>query len=272
MRQCSSGSSITVDVEKEDKVCLIGINRPNARNAVDIDTAKQLQKAFCQFEEDPDLGIAILYGKGGTFCAGWDLKQLAKSDASNVEMALKLGPMGPTAIQYSKPVIGALSGYAVAGGMELALICDLRIAEKSSVMGVFNRRFGVPLVDGCTVRLPKIVGLSRALDLIMTGRPVGAEEALQMGLVNRVVPDGQALDEAKKLARELMAFPDQEALMGDRRATLRNTYDSPSFEDAIRYEYENGIKVLAKESIGGAKRFADGQGRKGSYEDFKSKL
>ncbi|XP_041468513.1 probable enoyl-CoA hydratase echA8 [Lytechinus variegatus] len=272
VRYCSSGSLRRVEVEREDKICLIGINRPDVRNAVDPETAKQLQVAFCRFEEDPELSVAVLYGKGGNFCAGWDLKNLAKQDPETVADSLQPGPMGPTAMQFSKPVIGAVSGYAVAGGMELALICDLRVAEKSSIMGVFNRRFGVPLIDGCTVRLPKIIGLSRALDLILTGRPVDADEALGMGLVNRVVPDGQALTEAKKLAKLLTTFPDQRAMLGDRHATLRNTYDSQGFEEAIKYEFERGVGVIAKESVKGAGRFADGQGRKGSYEDFKSKL
>lgn len=272
VRYCSSGSPSTVDVEREDKICLIGINRPEVRNSVNPETAKQLQVAFCRFEEDPDLSVAIVYGKGGNFCAGWDLKNLAKRDPAKIADQIQLGPMGPTAMQFSKPVIGAVSGYAVAGGLELALMCDLRVAEKSSIMGVFNRRFGVPLIDGCTVRLPKIIGLSRALDLILTGRPVDADEALSMGLVNRVVPDGQALNEAKKLAKLLTAFPDQTAMLGDRHSTLRNAYESQGFKEAMKYEFDRGVGVLAKESVRGAGRFADGQGRKGSYDDFKSKL
>ncbi|XP_071482498.1 enoyl-CoA hydratase EchA19-like [Diadema antillarum] len=270
-RQCSTGSASLVEVDREDAVCLIGINRPDVRNAVSVETARQLQVAFCRFEEDPSLSVAILYGKGGTFCAGWDLKQLAGLDPEQTAETLQLGPMGPTAIQFSKPVIGALNGYAVAGGLELAIMCDLRIAEKSTVMGIFNRRFGVPLVDGCTVRLPKLIGLSRALDLILTGRPVDADEALRIGLVNRVVPDGKALEEAKELARQLASFP-QACMRNDRNSTLRNTFSCESFDEAIKYEHDQGLDVIRQESVPGAKRFADGSGRSGRFDDFNSKL
>uniref|UniRef100_A0A8D0CKL6 Bone morphogenetic protein 6 n=1 Tax=Scleropages formosus TaxID=113540 RepID=A0A8D0CKL6_SCLFO len=205
-------------------VLTIGINRPTVRNAVDRETARRLLEEFNTFEGDPTLTVAVLHGIGGNFCAGYDLKELAHHSASlklEQDVTKGPGPMGPSRLQLSKPVVAAISGYAVAGGLELALLADLRVVERSAIMGVFCRRFGVPLIDGGTVRLPRLIGLSRALDLILTGRPVGAEEALAFGLANRVVPDGEEESERvlspqrqhhKELKFNLSQIPDGEAV------------------------------------------------------------
>ncbi len=201
-----------VQIEKSGPVTTIIINRPKAKNAVDQRTAHKLTLAFQQFEADDNARVAVLYGAGGTFCSGADLKGVAGGDSAKMNDILPVdgknpGPMGPTRMQLSKPSIAAVSGYAVAGGLELACLCDLRVMEQDSIMGVFCRRWGVPLIDGGTVRLPRLIGESRALDLILTGRPVKADEALMMGLANRVVPNGEARAAAEKLAREIAAFP-----------------------------------------------------------------
>ena len=238
----------------------VTIDRPEVRNAVDPETARALEAAFSDFNANDELFVAVLTGAAGTFCAGFDLKAMATGSRYAVGETGP-GPMGPTRMILSKPVIAAIEGYAVAGGLELALWCDLRVAGRDATFGVFNRRFGVPLIDLGTVRLPRLVGQGRALDLILTGRPVGTEEALRIGLVERVVESGMAMAEAQSIAREISAFP-QSAMRGDRRSVLGQW--SLSLEDATRAEYRVGIEAIASgESQEGAKRFAEGKGRHG---------
>ena len=232
------------------------LDRPRVRNAVNRNTADRLVAAFRAFEQDPEARCAVLWGAGGHFSAGADLKALAEERGNRLEEEGD-GPLGPTRMQLSKPVIAAIEGYAVAGGLELALWCDLRVASEAAVMGVFCRRFNVPLIDGGTVRLPRLIGLSRALDMILTGRPVEAPEAHQFGLVNRVVPAGQARAEAEKLARELAALP-QECLRADRQSAVSQF--GLSLEEAMRAEFRTGTGALR---LDGAKRFAGGEGRGG---------
>ncbi|KAG9479279.1 hypothetical protein GDO78_012771 [Eleutherodactylus coqui] len=208
---------------------------------------------------------AVVFSSGGNLCAGFDLKELA-NNASTLQIEADVtqgpGPMGPSRMQFSKPVIAAVSGYCVAGGLELSLLADLRVVEKSATFGVFCRRFGVPLIDGGTVRLPQLIGLSRALDLILTGRPVNAQEAYAFGLANRVVPDGQGLQSAIELAEQISAFP-QKCMRSDRASAYYSTFDANSFTDAMQFEFDHGMEVLAEESVAGARRFASGEGRKG---------
>ncbi|XP_056440377.1 enoyl-CoA hydratase EchA19 [Gadus chalcogrammus] len=204
---------------------------------------------------------------GGNFCAGYDLKELANHTAAlklEQDVTKSPGPMGPSRLQLSKPLIAAVSGYAVAGGLELALLADLRVVEESAIMGVFCRRFGVPLIDGGTVRLPRLIGLSRALDLILTGRPVGAQEALAFGLANRVVPDEQGLQVALELAEQISSFP-QLCLRGDRASAIYSSYDAPSFSKAMQYEFDHGVPVVQSEAVAGAARFSSGAGRGGKF-------
>lgn len=257
----------TVVSERRGSVVTVAINRPEARNAVNQETAQRLLKELLAFDSDPDLNVAVLHGKGGTFCAGYDLKELANhTGPSKLEQDVTKGPgpMGPSRLQLSKPLIAAVSGFAVAGGLEMALLADLRVVEESAVMGVFCRRFGVPLIDGGTVRLPRLIGLSRALDLILTGRPIGAQEALAFGLANRVVPDGQALQAALELAEQISSFP-QQCLRADRSSAMYSSYDAPSFTQAMQYEIDYGIPVISAESIPGAKKFKAGVGRGGKF-------
>jgi enoyl-CoA hydratase len=250
----------TVRIAAEAGVVTITIARPEVRNAVDAETAGGLADAFGRFEEDPSLAVAVLTGAGEHFCSGFDLKALA-ADSPNRLSETGGGPMGPTRITLSKPVIAAIEGYAVAGGLELALWCDLRVAAGNATLGVFNRRFGVPLIDLGTVRLPRLIGQGRALDMILTGRPVNAEEALRIGLVTRVVDPGLALEEAQKMAHHIAAFPPG-AMRADRRSVLNQW--SLSFEDAAKEEHRGGIDVLASgESQEGARRFSRGAGRHG---------
>ncbi len=258
---------MTVKVEKNGPVTTVILNRPEVRNAVDRATAQALADAFREFEADDQALAGVLYGDHGTFCAGADLKAIAEGRGNRVAHEGD-GPMGPSRLLLNKPVIAAVSGYAVAGGLELALWCDLRVAEEDAVMGVFCRRWGVPLIDGGTVRLPRLVGLSRALDLILTGRPVGAREALQMGLVNRVVPNGKAREEAEKLAREIAAFP-QVCLRGDRMSAYEQ-FDL-SLTEAMRNELNHGLKSLQAGAQEGASRFASGAGRHGSFSAWQEK-
>lgn len=267
-RTGSTSASSPVVVDNIGPVSLIGINRPERRNAVDPPTANILYKAFRDFEGDGSRRVAVLYGKAGNFCAGYDLKALSKvetqipsGDPANEE----IGPMGPSRMAFTKPVIAAVSGYAVAGGMELAMLCDLRVMEESAKMGVFCRRFGVLLIDGGTVRLPRLVGLSRALDLILTGREIGAREAHEFGLANRVVPDGKALDVAIELAQTLSKFP-QRCMNADRSSAYYSTYDAKSIDDALQREFTQGIKVITEESIPGAQKFSKGLGKHGSFD------
>ncbi len=256
-----------VEVEKSGKVFTVVINRPEVRNAVDYETSKQLADAFRRFEADDSMYAAVLWGAHGTFCAGADLKALASDP---LREALRLnedmsgdGPLGPTRMLLSKPVIAAISGYCVAGGLELAIWCDLRVAEEDAVLGIFERRFGVPLIDGGTQRLPCLIGMSRALDMILTGRPVGAREALEMGLVNRVVEKGKAREEAEMLAAQLAEFP-QTCMRNDREALYRGI--GLTFESGLELEYRLGIKTLESgESVSGAGRFTQGEGKHGRF-------
>ena len=251
-----------VRVEKSGAVTTVVLARPERRNAVDRDTADALVAAFEAFERDDDARVAFLFGEGGTFCAGADLVAASEGRMNRIEPTGP-GPMGPTRMALSKPVLAAVAGHAVAGGLELALWCDLRIAEDSAVFGVFCRRWGVPLIDGGTVRLPRVVGQSRALDMILTGRPVDAREALAWGLANRVVPAGQARPEAEALAATIAAFP-QRCMRSDRRSA----YDQWSLpvDAAIARELELGVETIASgETLEGATRFARGAGRHGSF-------
>jgi enoyl-CoA hydratase len=250
----------TVDISREGPVIVVTIFRPERRNAVDSATAAALSAAFVAFDEDDSASVAILTGAGRTFCAGADLKALAEGDRRPVSEDGP-GPMGPTRLDLSKPVIAAIEGHAVAGGLELALWCDLRVAATDAVLGVYCRRFGVPLVDGGTVRLPRLIGQSHALDLVLTGRGVGGPEALAMGLVNRLAPPGGALDEAMALALELAAFP-QTCLRNDRRSVLWQWgLQEP---DALSLEARFGLDTIESgETLEGAARFASGAGRHG---------
>ena len=250
-----------VRVEIDGPVVVVTIDRPERRNAVDWKTANALIEAFRAFDSDESLSVAVLTGAAGTFCAGFDLKALAEGDPNRLTPEGD-GPMGPTRMQPSKPVIAAVEGYAVAGGLELALWCDLRVAARNATLGVFNRRFGVPLVDLGTIRLPRIVGHARAMDLILTGRAVGAEEAERIGLVNRVVDPGTALEASVNLAKDLAALP-QRAMRNDRLSVLEQW--SLSWDDAIANEFRRGLDTIASgEAASGAERFASGEGRHGS--------
>ncbi|GIW41328.1 MAG: enoyl-CoA hydratase [Candidatus Binatia bacterium] len=249
--------------ESEGPVAVVTIDRPEVRNAVDAETAAALAEAFRRFDADPELSVAILTGAGGTFCAGADLKAIAEGRGNRVELSGD-GPMGPTRLLLSKPVLAAVEGYAVAGGLELALWCDLRIAARDAVFGVYCRRWGVPLVDGGTVRLPRLVGHSHAMDLILTGRGVSGEEALRMGLVNRLVEPGSALAAAKELAFRLARFP-QRCLRSDRLSAYLQ-WDLP-LDRALAKETELGLEVVRSgETAAGAARFAGGSGRHGSFD------
>lgn len=239
---------------------VVTIDRPKVRNAVDSATAAELVASFKRFNADKKLSVAILTGAGGNFCAGFDLKELASGKGNRLSVKGE-GPMGPTRMRLDKPVVAAIEGYAVAGGLELALWCDLRVAARGATLGVFNRRFGVPLIDLGTIRLPRIIGEGRALDLILTGRPVPAAEALQIGLVARLVEAGEALNEARSIARQLAESP-QPAMRADRRSAKAQW--SLSLEKAIQAEYDGGASVIESgESQAGATRFAQGRGRHG---------
>ena len=256
---------MSVMFEANKGICTIIIDRPERKNAVDGPTARELANAVRRFEQDASLAVAILWGKGGTFCAGADLKALADPKKKNLNRLASQGdgPMGPCRMMLQKPVIAAISGYAVAGGLELALWCDLRVMEETSVMGVFCRRFGVPLIDGGTIRLPRLIGMSHAMDLILTGRPVEAAEAKAMGLVNRVVPHGQARSAAETLAKQIAAFP-QACMRGDRRSAYEQ-WDL-EFEKAIQNEFKHGMQTIESgESFSGAAQFAAGKGRHGTF-------
>jgi enoyl-CoA hydratase len=252
--------SDAVSVHRDGPVTTVTLSRPGARNAVDRATAAALAEAFRDFDADPDARVAVLHGEGGVFCAGADLKAIGTGDGNRVELDGD-GPMGPTRLRLGKPVIAAISGYAVAGGLELALWADLRVADESAVFGVFCRRWGVPLIDGGTVRLPRLIGTSRAMDMILTGRPVDALEALQMGLANRVVPAGQALAASQELARQLAALP-QTCLRNDRLSVLEQ--DGLTEDNAMANEFAHGLVSLADDAVDGAQRFASGAGRHGT--------
>jgi enoyl-CoA hydratase len=248
---------VAVRVERQAAVWTVVLARPERRNAVDGPTAEALADAFRAFDADSDARVAVLWGEGGSFCAGADLKAISEGRGNQVR------PMGPSRMQLTKPVIAAVAGHAVAGGLELALWCDLRVVEQAAVFGVFCRRWGVPLIDGGTVRLPRIVGQGRALDMILTGRPVGADEALRIGLADRVVPDGESRSAAEALAAEIARFP-QRCLRADRRSA----FESFSLDErgALANELRHGQGVLRSgESLEGATRFAAGAGRHGSF-------
>ena len=258
---------MTVHYESDGPVAIVTIDRPEARNAVDRPTADALVAACDRFEADDEIAVMVLTGAGGTFCAGADLKAMTERRGDRINrVALDGdGPLGPTRRVLAKPVIGAVEGHAVAGGLELALWCDLRVVADDAVFGVFCRRWGVPLVDGGTVRLPRLIGQGAALDLVLTGRAVGADEALRLGLATRVVPSGTARDCAVALAHELAALP-QTCLRSD-RASLYEQWDLP-LARALEVEIEHGMDVLRSgEAISGAERFARGAGRHGEPDD-----
>jgi len=265
----------TIQTTHDGPVCVVTLSRPEVRNAVDMATAQALHAAFVAFEADPRARVAVFHGAHGHFCAGWDLQAGARllQEGPGAAQALQAqldfapgdrqcaGPMGPTRLQLDKPVVAAISGAAVAGGLELALWCDLRVMEEDAYFGVFCRRFGVPLIDGGTVRLPRLIGMGHAMDLILTGRKVGAAEALQMGLCNRVVPNGGALEAALALAHQLAAFP-QTTMLADRMSAYRQ-WDLP-LAQALQQEWAQGRQCLG-EALDGAARFAAGAGRNGRF-------
>ncbi|KAL4733501.1 ClpP/crotonase-like domain-containing protein [Aspergillus similis] len=275
-------------------ITTITINRPHRRNAIDGPTAQKLTSAFLDFEADASQRVCVFHGANGTFCAGLDLHEVANyephaqsqdgpiaslQDSDNARdkytgpimspnnrvQDRNTGPIGPSRMIITKPVIAAISGHAVAGGLELSLLADIRVVEEDATFGVFNRRFGVPLIDGGTVRLQAIIGLGRALDMIITGRPVGATEALSMGLANRVVTRGTGVGEAMRIARQIVNFP-QACLNVDRASCYYAAFEAKSFEDALANEFERGFRVLG-EGVNGARRFRDGEGRHGRFED-----
>ncbi|XP_054714002.1 enoyl-CoA hydratase EchA19-like [Uloborus diversus] len=252
-----------VCVSKRDNLHLIAINRPEKRNCVNGNTAIQLKAAFQDFESDQNASVAILHGTGGTFCAGYDLKEVAAGN--KIDLSINDGPMGPTRMKITKPVIAAVDGHAVAGGFELALWCDLRVVEETATMGVFCRRFGVPLIDGGTVRLPRLIGLARALDLILTGRGISGKEASEMGLVTKLCKKGEALQSAISLANDIAKFP-QKGMNVDKNSTKEVVYDAHSLEEAFKIEINRAIPVLKDASLGASKFF--GQSKlKNSPED-----
>ena len=263
----------SVSSERHNGITVVTLNRPDVRNAVDADTARALHAAFLAFDDDPASHVAVFHGANGHFCAGWDLQSGARLHAQGVrgdalthlqwpaDAPDPLGPMGPSRLLLSKPVIAAVAGAAVAGGMELALWCDLRVMESSAVLGIFCRRFGVPLIDGGTVRLPRLIGLGHAMDLILTGRKVEAEEALRIGLCNRIAPTGGGLEAALVLARQLAGFP-QATMNADRMSAYRQA--GLPLEAALRQEWDAGRACL-DDALAGAARFAAGAGRHGRF-------
>ncbi|WP_211462256.1 crotonase/enoyl-CoA hydratase family protein [Collimonas silvisoli] len=256
----------TISFDTDGAICTITMTRPEKRNAVDRPMAEELRLAFERFENEPALRVAVLTGAGGHFCAGADMSAVGDPALRNELTAdgSGSGPMGPSRMALSKPLIAAISGSAVAGGLELALLADLRVADEDAVFGVFCRRWGVPLIDGGTVRLPRLIGMGRALDLILTGRPVPAEEALAFGLVNRITPPGGALAAAQELARLIAAFP-QQCMLADRRSAYEQ-WNLPLAE-ALRREGAQGAPIVFAEGEAGAARFTLGAGRHGRFED-----
>jgi enoyl-CoA hydratase len=256
----------TILTERRGTTYVVTINRPEVRNALDEPTASALAQALREFDSDTTLAVAVLSGSGGTFCSGFDLKSVADGTQMPRVSEEGDGPLGVTRMLLSKPVIAAVEGYAVAGGLEVALWCDLRVAAENAIFGVLNRRWGVPLVDGGTIRLPRLIGQSRALDLILTGRSVSGQEALTMGLVNRLTQPGEALAVALALADDLARFP-QQGLRSDRLSVYEQW--SLSWAEALSNETRHGLEVLRSgESVEGARRFATGHGRHGSVSDI----
>lgn len=266
---------MSVRVEKNGPVTTVIHSRPEARNAMDPESAEALVRAFAEFDADDDASVAVFWGEGGAFCAGWDLKHasglagkenpLAELDFPTDGSEAPRGPMGPSRMQLSKPVIAAVAGPAVAGGFELALWCDLRVLEASAYFGVYCRRWGVPLIDGGTVRLPRLVGHGRALEIIMTGRKVSAEEALRIGACEQVVEDGGSRQAAEALAAEIARYP-QGCMRADRRSVYLQ--HGLQIEDAMRSEWNNSISMLAEEGVPGASRFSSGKGRHGDFDEI----
>ena len=255
-----------VRTEARDNLWIVTITRPEVRNCVDRETAEALADAFRAFDENDDLRVAILQGQNGSFCAGADLKAVSEANSTEANRVLEEGdgPMGPTRMLLSKPVIAAVEGYAVAGGLELAVWCDLRVAASDAVFGVYCRRWGVPLIDGGTIRLPRLIGQSHAMDMILTGRGVSGQEAVAMGLVNRMVEPGMALDAAIELADSIAKFP-QRCMRSDRLSSM--TQWSASLDDALREETRLGLEVIRSgETQEGAKLFASGSGRHGAFD------
>lgn len=253
---------MSVTVTREGAVTTVTLDRPEVRNAVDTEHAEALTQAFLDFDADPDASVAILHGAGGTFCAGADLKAVAAGAGMPAPPGEGIAGMGPTRLLLGKPVIASVEGHAVAGGLELAVWCDLRVADPTAVFGVFCRRWGVPLVDGGTIRLPRLIGHSAALDMILTGRPVDAQEALGMHLVNRLAPAGQALATAQGLARQIAAFP-QVCMRHDRLSSYEQ--DGLELPAALDNEWQHGTHALTAEAVAGAGRFSGGAGRHGSF-------
>lgn len=249
-------------LEKRGRIFVVTVNRPERRNAFNLEVAEQIYAAFKQFDADDTLDVAVLTGAGGNFCAGADLHALAQGEKRPFLPEGDFAPMGCTRLKLSKPVIAAVEGYAVAGGIEVACWCDMRVAAKSAIFGVFCRRFGVPLIDLGTVRLPRLIGHSRAMDLILTGRPVKADEALSMGLANRVVEDGKALEAALEIAEQLSAFP-QICMRADRKSAIEQW--SLDWDQAMKTEMNGGLPAVQAEAIAGASRFSGGTGRHGKF-------
>ncbi len=269
---------MTVTIEKQDHVWTVVHNRPEARNAVSPESADRLSDAFEEFEADDTARVAVFFGDSGAFCAGWDLKHAASLTAEDFEEGLLeergfpvgAGPvprafMGPTRMEFNKPVIAAINGPAVAGGMELALMCDMRVMGENAYMGVYCRRWGVPLIDGGTARLPRLVGQGRALDLVLTGRKVTAQECERIGLCERVVPDDEVRATAEQIAHEISRFP-QSTMLADRRSVIDGY--GLSLRDAMKQEWANAIDTLRKEGVAGAGRFSRGAGRHGDFKNI----
>ncbi len=264
---------MSVRVEKQGRVWTVIHSRPQARNAMDPPSAAALVQAFAAFDRDAEAAVAVLWGEGGAFCAGFDLKQAAALEGSGLdELAYPLnetppprGPMGPTRMELDKPVIAAIAGPAVAGGFELALWCDLRVMEATAYFGVYCRRWGVPLIDGGTVRLPRLVGAGRAMELILTGRKLAADEALRIGACEKVVPEGSAREHAEALAQEIARFP-QACVRADRRSARMQ--EGLPLREAMRNEWHNGVPAFGAEGAEGARRFASGKGRHGGFRDL----
>jgi len=255
--------SMPIRIERNYPVFTVIMDNPEVKNAVDVSTALEIANAFRDFEEDKKALVAVLWGANGTFCSGANLKALAEGHGNRIEKEGD-GPMGPSRMMLSKPVIAAIAGHAVAGGLELALCCDLRVVEQSAIFGVFCRRFGVPLIDGGTIRLPRLIGLSRALDMILTGRPVLAQEAYQWGLANRLVEDNKSRFEAEKLAREIAAFP-QICVRNDRLSAYEQF--GMDLKSAMRNEFEYGLQTLESgEFLKGSQTFTEGLGKHGEFK------
>uniref|UniRef100_A0A182VZL8 Enoyl-CoA hydratase n=1 Tax=Anopheles minimus TaxID=112268 RepID=A0A182VZL8_9DIPT len=270
----ANSSEEAIVVEKENNITLIGINRPKVRNAIDVVTGKKLSVAIADFESDPKADVGVLHGIGGSFCSGYDLNELAGQQEIPLDIQSVVhgpeGVMGPTRRMIRKPLVCAITGYCVAGGLELALMCDLRVMEENAVLGFYNRRFGVPLIDGGTVRLPALIGLSRALDLILTGRTVTAKEALEIGLVNRVVAVGAGLGQAYNLAMSIAKYP-QLCIRHDRDAAYYGTFSAQSLEEALEREASSVSVELLQEAKEGAGKFRQGIGRGGSFSGVKER-